>query len=90
MLKRDPDNGNRKPIGEAAAMPRRPVREMWAELAMVKFRSCWCVVASDRCPPEMVARLTREYPQIKQVTVDSQHNVARMAPEALVATCANS
>ena len=30
MLKRDPDNGNRKPIGEGATMPRRPTREMWA------------------------------------------------------------
>ena len=36
MLKRDPDNGNRKPIGEGAALPRRPVREMWEELRMVK------------------------------------------------------
>ena len=35
MLKRDPDNGNRKPIGEGAG-PRRPPREMWAELGMVK------------------------------------------------------
>ena len=36
MLKRDPDGGNRQPIGEGASLPRRPVREMWAELAMVK------------------------------------------------------
>ena len=32
MLKRDPDGGNRQPIGEGAALPRRPVREMWEEL----------------------------------------------------------
>ncbi len=36
MLKRDPDGGNRQPIGEGAALPRRPVREMWEELGMVK------------------------------------------------------
>src|SRR5262249_20923337 len=36
MLKRDPDNANRQPIGEGAKLPRRPVREMWEELAMVK------------------------------------------------------
>ena len=39
---------------------------------------------SDRYPPETVARLTREYPQIQQETVQSQHDVARMAPDALV------
>jgi hypothetical protein len=40
---------------------------------------------SDRYPPEIVARLTREFPQIQQETVQSQHDVARMAPDALVA-----
>ena len=39
---------------------------------------------SDRWPPETVARLTRDYPQIKQEPVDSQHDVPRMAPDALV------
>ena len=86
MLKRDPDNGNRKPVGEGAALPRRPVREMWAELAMVKTPTLVVRgLQSDRWPPETVARLTRDYPQIKQETVDSQHDVARMAPDALVA-----
>jgi pimeloyl-ACP methyl ester carboxylesterase len=86
MLKRDPDNGNRKPIGEGAALPRRPAREMWAELAMVKTPTIVVRgLQSDRWPPETVARLTRDYPQIKQETVDSQHDVPRMAPDALVA-----
>ena len=40
---------------------------------------------SDRYPPATVERLTRDYPQIKQETVDSQHDVARMAPDALIA-----
>ena len=34
---------------------------------------------------ENVERLTKEYPQIRQATVDSQHDVPRMAPDALVA-----
>ena len=87
MLKRDPDNGNRKPIGEGAALPpRRPVREMWAELAMVKTPTILVRgLQSDRYPPETVARLTKEYPQIHQETVQSQHDIPRMAPDALVA-----
>jgi pimeloyl-ACP methyl ester carboxylesterase len=86
MLKRDPDNGNRKPIGEGASMPRRPVREMWAELGMVKTPTILVRgTKSDRFPPETVARFTREMPHIPQKTVDSQHDVPRMAPDALVA-----
>jgi esterase len=87
MLKRDPDNGNRKPVGEGAALPpRRPVREMWAELAMVKTPTILVRgTKSDRFPPETVARFTRELPHIPQETVDSQHDVPRMAPDALVA-----
>jgi pimeloyl-ACP methyl ester carboxylesterase len=86
MLKRDPDNGNRKPIGEGATMPRRPVREMWAELGMVKTPTILVRgTRSDRFPPETVARFTKEMPHIPQKTVDSQHDVSRMAPDALVA-----
>jgi esterase len=86
MLKRDPDNGNRKPIGEGASLARRPAREMWAELGMVKTPTILVRgTKSDRFPPETVARFTREMPHIPQKTVDSQHDVPRMAPDALVA-----
>jgi pimeloyl-ACP methyl ester carboxylesterase len=86
MLKRDPDNGNRKPIDEGASLPRRPTREMWAELAMVKTPTILVRgTKSDRYPPATVERLTRDYPQIQQETVDSQHDIPRMAPDALVA-----
>jgi esterase len=86
MLKRDPDIGHRKPIGEGAALPRRPVREMWAELAMVKTPTLVVRgLQSDRFPPATVERLTKDYPQIVQATVQSQHDVPRMAPDALVA-----
>jgi len=85
MLKRDPDNANRKPIGEGAQLPRRPVREMWEELAMVKVPTLVVRgLQSDRYPPATVERLTKEYPQIVQAPVQSQHDVARMAPAALV------
>ncbi len=86
MLKRDPDNANKTPIGEGKKLPRRPVREMWAELAMVKTPTLLVRgLQSDRYPPATVERLTKDYPQIHQETVQSQHDVARMAPDALVA-----
>src|ERR1700704_3080919 len=87
MLKRDPDNGNRQPIGEGAKLPRRPVREMWEELAMVKVPILLVRgLQSNRYPPATVERMTKEYPHILQVPVQSQHDVARMAPDALIAS----
>jgi pimeloyl-ACP methyl ester carboxylesterase len=86
MLKRDPDGSNRQPVGEGASLPRRPVREMWAELAMVKCPTLLVRgVRSSRYPAETVARLTREYPQITQQVVDSDHDVPGHVPDALVA-----
>jgi esterase len=87
MLKRDPDNSNRQPIGEGSKLPRRPVREMWEELAMVKVPILLVRgLQSNRYPPATVERLTKEYPHIQQVPVESQHDVARMAPDALIAS----
>jgi pimeloyl-ACP methyl ester carboxylesterase len=86
MLKRDPDNSNRQPIGEGSKLPRRPVREMWQELGMVKVPTLLVRgLQSNRYPPATVERMTKEYPQITQATVQSEHDVARMAPDALVA-----
>ena len=85
MLKRDPDGGNRQPIGEGAALPRRPVREMWEELGMVKVPMI--VIRgnrSSRYPATTVERLTKNYPHIPQAVVDSEHDVAGQAPEALI------
>lgn len=86
MLKRDPDGSNRQPIGEGASLPRRPVREMWDELGMVKVPTI--IVRgnrSSRYPTATVERLTKNYPHIPQVVVDSEHDVAGQAPDALVA-----
>jgi pimeloyl-ACP methyl ester carboxylesterase len=84
MLKRDPDNGNRKPAGGGA--PKYPAREMWAELGMVKCPTLLVRgLRSDRYPPATVERFTREYPHIPQETVDSQHDIPGQAPDAFVA-----
>jgi pimeloyl-ACP methyl ester carboxylesterase len=86
MLKRDPDNGNKKPVGVPAKPPKFPVREMWAELGMVKTPTLLIRgLRSDRFPPETVARFTKEYPHIPQETVDSQHDIPGQAPDAFVA-----
>ena len=86
MLKRDPDNGNKKPVGVPAMPPKFPVREMWAELGMVKTPTFLIRgLRSDRFPPETVARFTKEYPHTPQFTVDSQHDIPGQAPDAFVA-----
>ncbi len=86
MLKRDPDNGNKKPVGVPEQPPKFPVREMWAELGMVKTPTMLIRgLRSDRFPPETVARFTKEYPHIPQRTVDSQHDIPGQAPDAFVA-----
>ena len=86
MLKRDPDFQNVRPQGEGANLPQRPSRDVWQELAEVK---CPTVIVrgtrSDRYPPEIVARISRDHPRIAWATVDSQHDVADQAPRELVA-----
>jgi pimeloyl-ACP methyl ester carboxylesterase len=86
-LKRDPDNGNAKPIGEGAQMPRRPPSDAWQDLAAVKAPTMVVRgLKSDRWhDPAVLERLTREYPQVSVVTVDSQHDVLDLAPDALIA-----
>jgi esterase len=86
MLKRDPDFQNTKPQGEGASLPQRASRDVWQELAAVK---CPVMVVrgtrSDRYTPEILARMTRDYPKIEWATVNSQHDVADQAPQELVA-----
>ena len=86
MLKRDPDFQNTQPQGEGASLPRRPRRDVWQDLAAVK---CPVMIVrglrSDRFPPEILARISRDYPHIEWAPVDSQHDVADQAPAALVA-----
>jgi pimeloyl-ACP methyl ester carboxylesterase len=85
MLKRDPDGANRQPIGEGAALPRRPVREMWEELAMVKVPMIIVHGSrSSRYPAATVERLNKEFPKLPRFVVDSEHDVAGQAPEALL------
>ncbi len=86
MLKRDPDFQNTQPQGEGAGLPQLPRRDVWADLAAVK---CPTMIVrglrSDRYTPEIIARITRDYPRIEWATANSQHDVADQAPQELVA-----
>jgi len=86
MLKRDPDFQNVSPLGESAALPRKPARDVGAMLNDVK---CPIMVVrglkSDRWTPDIIARMERDFPKIAWATVDSQHDVPYQAPDELVA-----
>src|SRR5262245_43826705 len=66
--------------------PRNAHRDVWQELAAVK---CPTMIVrglrSDRYTPEIIARISRDYPSIEWATVNSQHDVADQAPQELVA-----
>jgi len=86
MLKRDPDFQNSKPQGEGADLPRRAGRDIWSMLAAVQCPTLIVRgVRSDRWPPEMIARVQRDYPKFEWATADAQHDVAYQAPDELVA-----
>jgi pimeloyl-ACP methyl ester carboxylesterase len=85
LLKRDPDFQNTQPQGEGASLPRKPRHDVWQELADIK---CPVMIVralrSDRYTPEIIARVSRDYPKVQWETVDCQHDVPYQAPDALV------
>ena len=86
MLKRDPDFQNTKPQGEGASLPQRAPRDVWQDLAAVKCPIMMLRgLRSDRYTPEIIARISRDYPSIEWATANSQHDVADQAPQELVA-----
>jgi esterase len=86
MLKRDPDNGNSKPIGEAASLPRREPRTVWQDLAAVKCPSMLVhALRSDRLDEKTLARVGSEFKQVKVADIDCRHDIPNEQPEALIA-----
>ena len=86
VLRRDPDHVNREPIGEGAGLPRRPAGTVWDDLPNVK---CPTIIIrglrSDRYPPEIIERIKKLRPDFAWAAVDSQHDMAFQARDALVA-----
>jgi esterase len=86
MLKRDPDNGNGKPQGEGALLPRREPRTVWEDLAAVKCPTMLVhALRSDRLDAKSLARVDTEFKQIKVAEVDCRHDIPNEQPEALLA-----
>src|SRR5262245_4799639 len=87
MLKRDPDNANTTPVGEGAQLPRRPRSDVWKDMAAVKAPTVFVRgLRSDRMnDPKILERLASDYARCSILTVDSQHDIADQAPDALVA-----
>jgi esterase len=84
ITRRDPDFSNRVPL-VPDWKPRYPVSDMWQDLKSVR---CPALIVrgtrSDRYKPEALARLAADYPRIEVVAVESGHDVAGAAPQALV------
>lgn len=86
MLKRDPDYVNTVSQAPGATPPKLADLDMWEELHKVQ-----CPIQfvrgkqSDRQKPEVVERVDREFPDATVSWIDSQHDVARLAADELVA-----
>lgn len=83
---RDPDFNNTIPLGVEGWRSQYDVDSLWADLAKVRVPTIVIRgLKSDRYPPESLARLEGEFPHIEVVAVDSGHDIAAGAPEALIA-----
>ncbi len=85
VFQRDPDYGNRVPPGGGTAKI-KPA-DTRAELATVQtpvliLRG----TQTDRYTPEPLARVARDFPKVELVDVNSGHDVATGAPDALITT----
>ena len=86
MLKRDPDNGNTKPQGETARLPRREERDVWQDLAAVKCPTMLVhALRSDRLDAKTLGRIGTEFKTIAVTEVDCRHDIPNEQPEALIA-----
>jgi pimeloyl-ACP methyl ester carboxylesterase len=83
MLRRDPDFENSAPQGADAG---KPARTAWQQLADI---ACPILIVrglrSDRWPPDILAPIQRDYPNIQWATLDTQHDVPYQDPDGLVA-----
>jgi pimeloyl-ACP methyl ester carboxylesterase len=85
VFRRDPDYGNRAPVGPAAWTTKLKPTDTWSELAEV--RSPVLILRgtrSDRYTTEALARVKNDFPQVSLVDVDAGHDIAGGAPETLI------
>jgi pimeloyl-ACP methyl ester carboxylesterase len=85
-LTRDPDQKNTQSQAPGAGMPKYTNVDSWEALGQIK-----CPVTfikgerSDRNVPENYARIAKEFPKVHVESIDSRHDLAFEAPDALVA-----
>ena len=86
LVKRDPNFSNVVPQGDGAPTPELNDIDIWQELANIKLPIMIVRgTRSDRWKPETIQRIQGEFAHIRWVEVDSTHDVACHAPDALVA-----
>ena len=86
LSKRDPDFMNPTPVGSTGWTSKYSTTDMWRELAAV--RSPIMILRgtkSDRFPAEAPDRIRREFPHVSLVDIESAHDMASIAPQALIA-----
>jgi len=87
VLTRDPDQKNTQSQAPGARMPKYTNVDSWDALGEIT-----CPVTfirgkrSDRNKPEHYARIARDFPQVRVETIDSRHDLAFEAPDALIET----
>lgn len=83
QLKRDPDFQNATPVGGA---PSKREIDIWEALTKIKVPILIVRgLKSDRYPPDIVARVQKEFPRIEWATADSYHDIPFYSPGELVA-----
>ena len=84
VFRRDPDYGNRVPVTPGWAARVKPT-DTWAELATVRAPALILRgTKSDRYTQDALARVAKDFPQIRLVNIECGHDVAGEAPDALV------
>jgi len=86
ILTRDPDFGSAAPVWPGIRTPKLNGIGIWDGLGQVTCPVRWVSgLRSDRRTPESLERL-KSFKHVSVADVDSEHDVAGQAPDALVAT----
>jgi pimeloyl-ACP methyl ester carboxylesterase len=85
LSKRDPDFMNIVPVGSTDWTSRYPSTHMWRMLTAVRapiliLRG----TKSDRFPATALETIRHEYPYVSLMDIESAHDIASIAPEALI------
>jgi pimeloyl-ACP methyl ester carboxylesterase len=87
VLTRDPDQKNTQSQAPGASLPKYTNVDSWEALGEISCPTTFIRGArSDRNKPEHYARIARDFPKVRVETIDSRHDIAFEAPDALIKT----